>query len=68
MSRLEPDQYIDYDRISSRVEIVKRKLGRPLTLSEKILYGHLDDPNNQVSIGSVSLRLYFVLVFLIPVT
>ena len=50
MSRLEPDQYIDYDRISSRVEIVKRKLGRPLTLSEKILYGHLDDPNNQVSI------------------
>jgi len=24
-------------------------LQRPLTLSEKILYGHLDDPQNQVS-------------------
>ncbi|QRW26300.1 aldehyde dehydrogenase family protein [Rhizoctonia solani] len=27
--------------------IVRQKLGRPLTLSEKILYGHLDDPVNQ---------------------
>ncbi|XP_052266368.1 probable aconitate hydratase, mitochondrial isoform X1 [Dreissena polymorpha] len=47
MSLLEPDQHIDYDKISSRVEVVKKKLGRPLTLSEKILYGHLDDPQKQ---------------------
>jgi aconitate hydratase len=48
MSRFEQNQYIDYDKISHRVDIVKKRLGRPLTLSEKILYGHLDDPKNQV--------------------
>lgn len=47
MSRFEQDQYIDYDKISNRVDIVKQRLARPLTLSEKILYGHLDDPKNQ---------------------
>ncbi|XP_060600434.1 probable aconitate hydratase, mitochondrial [Ruditapes philippinarum] len=47
MSRLEPNQHIDYDKISHRVDVVKKRLGRPLTLSEKILYGHLDDPKNQ---------------------
>jgi aconitate hydratase len=29
------------------VEIVKQRLGRPLTYAEKILYGHLDDPHGQ---------------------
>lgn len=48
MSRFEQSQYIDYDKISHRVDVVKQRLGRPLTLSEKILYGHLDDPKNQV--------------------
>ncbi|XP_053388072.1 aconitate hydratase, mitochondrial-like [Mercenaria mercenaria] len=47
MSRFEQNQYIDYDKISHRVDIVKQRLGRPLTLSEKVLYGHLDDPKNQ---------------------
>ena len=50
MSRLEPNQYIDYDKISHRVDVVKQRLARPLTLSEKILYGHLDDPKNQVEL------------------
>ncbi|MBW3581613.1 MAG: aconitate hydratase [Euryarchaeota archaeon] len=27
-----------------RLEVVRGRLGRPLTLAEKILYGHLDDP------------------------
>lgn len=30
-----------------QVHIAEFSLGRPLTLSEKILYGHLDDPKNQ---------------------
>ncbi|KAI8797145.1 aconitate hydratase, mitochondrial-like [Biomphalaria glabrata] len=47
MSRFEPDQSIDYDKLKHKVQIVKNKLGRPLTLSEKVLYGHLDDPKNQ---------------------
>jgi hypothetical protein len=47
MSLLEKGPVIDYDRIEKNVDIVKGRLGRPLTLSEKILYGHLDDPESQ---------------------
>ncbi|CAG5121765.1 unnamed protein product [Candidula unifasciata] len=47
MSRFETDRYVDYDKLQHNVKIVKNRLGRPLTLSEKILYGHLDDPQNQ---------------------
>ncbi|GAC1312839.1 MAG: aconitate hydratase [Acidimicrobiales bacterium] len=32
-----------YRRLPSRVEIGRRRLGRPLTLTEKILLNHLDD-------------------------
>ncbi|MEQ1663787.1 MAG: aconitate hydratase [Bdellovibrionales bacterium] len=31
----------------SRLEIVRKRLGRPLTLTEKVLFGHLDDPKEQ---------------------
>ncbi|GFO33109.1 aconitate hydratase, mitochondrial [Plakobranchus ocellatus] len=47
MSRYEQDKFIDYDKLEHNVKVVKDRLGRPLTLSEKILYGHLDDPKNQ---------------------
>jgi aconitate hydratase len=33
-----------YAKIESRLEIVRKRLGRPLTFAEKILFGHLDDP------------------------
>ena len=33
-----------YGRVTARVAIVRKRLGRPLTLTEKILSGHLDDP------------------------
>ena len=36
-----------YQKTSERLAIVRKRLGRPLTLAEKVLYGHLDDPNNQ---------------------
>ena len=29
------------------LKIVRRRLGRPLTLADKVLLGHLDDPENQ---------------------
>ncbi|KLO16647.1 aconitate hydratase [Schizopora paradoxa] len=47
MSRLEPNSYINYQRIEDNLNVVRSRLNRPLTLSEKILYGHLDDPHNQ---------------------
>jgi len=49
LSKLEPDTYLDYDKLAHRLDLVKQRLGRPLTLSEKVLYGHLDDPKNQVT-------------------
>ncbi|KAH9920877.1 aconitate hydratase [Epithele typhae] len=47
MSRLEPNSYINYQRIEDNLAIVRERLQRPLTLSEKIVYGHLDDPHHQ---------------------
>lgn len=35
-----------YAKIKENVDIVKARLNRPLTLSEKVVYGHLDDPHN----------------------
>jgi len=32
-----------YKKMSERLAIVRKRLGRPLTLTEKVLFGHLDD-------------------------
>ncbi len=36
-----------YKNSRQRLEIVRQRLARPLTLAEKILYGHLDQPQTQ---------------------
>jgi len=36
-----------YDAMHRRLAIARRRLNRPLTLSEKILLGHLNDPGGQ---------------------
>ncbi|HVN31894.1 MAG TPA: aconitate hydratase [Thermoanaerobaculaceae bacterium] len=33
-----------YQRMRARLDAVRNRLGRPFTLTEKILFGHLDDP------------------------
>ena len=35
-----------YARMGRRLNVVRKRLNRPLTLTEKVLYGHLDDPQN----------------------
>uniref|UniRef100_A0A915ABB1 Aconitate hydratase, mitochondrial n=1 Tax=Parascaris univalens TaxID=6257 RepID=A0A915ABB1_PARUN len=58
ISRFEPHHYLPYEKLEKNVAIVRKKLNRPLTLSEKILYGHLDDPAKQdIRRGSSYLRL-----------
>ncbi|KAI8057199.1 aconitate hydratase [Syncephalis plumigaleata] len=47
MSNLEKGKFINYKRIEDNLAIVRKRLNRPLTLSEKIVYGHLDDAHNQ---------------------
>ncbi len=36
-----------YATTRAKIEIVKKRLGRELTLAEKIMFGHLSDPQNQ---------------------
>jgi aconitate hydratase len=36
-----------YDTSRERLKTVRLRLNRPLTLAEKVLYGHLDDPQGQ---------------------
>lgn len=43
MSRFDKDYFIDYKLINANVERARERLRRPLTYSEKILYGHLDN-------------------------
>ena len=47
MSRQEPHTELSYDRLQKNLEVVKKRLDRPLTYSEKVLYSHLDDPAGQ---------------------
>jgi len=49
-----------------------RRLKRPLTLSEKIVYGHLDDPHGQDISRGISylklrpdVRIFFAFIYLI---
>lgn len=47
-----------YERTRKNLEIVRARLGRPLTLAEKILFGHLDDPKGQeLEAGKAYLQL-----------
>ena len=36
-----------YQKMEERLKIVSKRLNRKLTLTEKVLFGHLDDPENQ---------------------
>lgn len=58
MSKFDPAP-LPYAKLTENLEIVKKRLGRDMTLSEKVLYSHLDDPKGQVKIKikfSVKLR------------
>ncbi|MBN3293112.1 ACON protein, partial [Polypterus senegalus] len=59
MSRFEPNNFLNYEKLQKNIEIVRKRLNRPLTLSEKIVYGHLDDPVGQEIVrGRTYLRLH----------
>lgn len=48
----------NYQQLQSKLKEVRDKLARPMTLSEKILYSHLDDVKNQDIVrGESYLRL-----------
>ena len=43
-----------YARIRANLDIVRGRLNRPLNLTEKILYGHVDDPRGQELVAGQS--------------
>ncbi|XP_064477664.1 probable aconitate hydratase, mitochondrial [Ornithodoros turicata] len=58
ISRFEQENYLPYDKLVGNLEVVRKRLKRPLTLSEKILYSHLDQPESQdIERGKSYLRL-----------
>ncbi|XP_055858989.1 probable aconitate hydratase, mitochondrial [Episyrphus balteatus] len=58
MSKFDTDVYLPYEKLAKNLEIVRSRLNRPLTLSEKILYSHLDNPKEQDIVrGNSYLRL-----------
>ncbi|EJS42564.1 aco1p [Saccharomyces arboricola H-6] len=44
---LEDHSFINYKKDVETLDIVRKRLNRPFTYAEKILYGHLDDPHGQ---------------------
>ncbi|KAL7042658.1 hypothetical protein ACKWTF_001237 [Chironomus riparius] len=58
LSKFDNNVYMPYEKLVQRLEVVKKRLNRPLTMSEKVLYSHLDDPANQdIERGVSYLRL-----------
>ncbi|XP_062508486.1 aconitate hydratase, mitochondrial-like [Corticium candelabrum] len=58
MSQFEPEEHINYETLAKNLAVVQNRLKQPLTLSEKILYGHLDSPETEeIKRGESYLRL-----------
>jgi aconitate hydratase len=58
ISNYEQDYVLDYHRLANTIDKMRKRLNRPLTLTEKILYGHLDEPEKQeIERGVSYLRL-----------
>merc|ERR1719320_461255 len=58
MSKFDARSEMPYDKLMAKLQVVRGKLNRPMTLSEKILYAHLDEPATQdIERGESYLRL-----------
>ncbi|XP_043471926.1 probable aconitate hydratase, mitochondrial [Leptopilina heterotoma] len=58
MSKFDSSNYLPYEKLDSNLQVVKKRLNRPLTLSEKVLYSHIDEPSKQdIQRGTSYLRL-----------
>ena len=58
MSKFDQKSPMPYEKLVQNLEVVKKRLNRPMTLSEKILYSHLDEPDTQDIVrGESYLRL-----------
>jgi len=58
-SKFDADHLVDetYNKIENNLKHVRSRLNRPLSQAEKILYGHLDDFNQEIERGKTFLNL-----------
>ena len=47
MSKFDQNSPMPYKKLVKSLEVVKWRRNSPLTLSEKVIYSHLDDPANR---------------------
>ena len=47
ISNLETNHFLPYSKLQDALQVLRRRLNRPLTLSEKLLYTHLRNPLEQ---------------------
>ena len=47
ISNLETNRFLPYQKLQDALQVLRRRLDRPLTLSEKLLYTHLRNPLEQ---------------------
>jgi aconitate hydratase len=47
ISKFDRSHYVNYNQMEENLSIVRKRLNRPLTLCEKVLYSHFDDPATQ---------------------
>merc|ERR550514_20687 len=45
MSLIEPNTQLPYQKLQERLKMAQKQISGPLTLTEKIVYSHLDDPS-----------------------
>ncbi|GAM20552.1 hypothetical protein SAMD00019534_037270 [Acytostelium subglobosum LB1] len=58
MSRFETKKKINYEGIDQKLKQFRLHHNKPLTLAEKVLYGHLEDPSTKVERGVTYLKLH----------
>ncbi|CBF79802.1 hypothetical protein AN7642.2 [Aspergillus nidulans FGSC A4] len=57
LGRFESDTQVDFSKFSSKIGTLRRRLKRPLTYAEKVLYNHLDDEfDGNIVRGQTQLR------------
>ena len=47
LSKFDTQTFVNYEALKNNIRTVQDRLDRPLTLSEKIIYGHLDNAGSQ---------------------
>ena len=57
MSRLDQSHFIPYEKLAVNLEKYRKSSPGKLTLAEKILYAHLDNPTQKIVRGKTYLNL-----------